>query len=274
MDGHERMASDPSTDRALILAGRHALVTGGSRGIGAACGRALATLGATVTLLARDRDRLTETSRRIGAETGRTVGYIAADVADRAALVAALDSAAAARGPIDVLVNNAGGAVGAPLQAVTDDDWAAALAVNLSSAFWATRAVVPAMQASGFGRVVNVASTAALKGYAYVAAYCAAKHGLVGLTRALAVELAATGITVNAVCPGFAETEMTEDAIARIAAATGRSADEARAALVAFNPQGRLVRPREVADAVAFLCLPSSAGITGVALPVAGGEIA
>ena len=172
-----------------------------------------------------------------------------------------------------VLVNNVGGTTSAPIDAVDDAAWDAALALNLTSVFVATQAVLPDMRAAGFGRIVTIASTAAQKGYAYVAPYCAAKHGALGFTRALAIELAREPITVNAVCPGFADTEMTARSIDAIVAATGRDPVDARRALEAMSPQRRLIRPEEVASAVAWLCDPAQVGVTGQALGVAGGEV-
>ncbi|HEY5789496.1 MAG TPA: SDR family oxidoreductase, partial [Gammaproteobacteria bacterium] len=182
-------------------------------------------------------------------------------------------AAAAAAGPVEVLVNHAGAARSAPLQRTDLALWQQMLAVNLTGVFLCCRAVLPAMRERGWGRIVNVASTAGLRGYAYVGAYCAAKHGVIGLTRALALETAREGITVNAVCPGYADTEMTRATLENIRAKTGRSAEQALAELVRFNPQGRLVAPAEVAAAVAWLCAPDSAAVTGQAVAVAGGEV-
>ena len=255
------------------LAGRHAVVTGASRGIGAAVAAELVRLGADVTLLARRREPLAETSRALTAD-GARVHDIVADVTDEDAVARALADATAALGAPAILVNNAGGAESAPFARTDAALWRRMLDLNLTSAYLCTRAAVPAMIAGGWGRVVNVASTAGLKGYGYVSAYVAAKHGVVGLTKALAVEFARTGVTVNAVCPGYTDTPMLDAAIATIAAKTKRTGDEARASLASSNPMGRLIAPEEVAAAVGYLCLPTSGSITGQTLALDGGETA
>lgn len=231
----------------MTLTGKHAVVTGGNRGIGAAIVRALQEHGARVTIIHR-----------------ATV-----DVADGAAVARAFG----AMGRVDILVNNAGQAGSAPFAKTDHDLWRRMLSVNLDGTYYCMQAVLPGMREAGWGRIVNIASTAGLVGYRYVSAYCAAKHGVVGLTRAVALEVATLGITVNAVCPGYTETDMASDAIAKIAERTKRTREEARAELEAHNPQHRLVRPEEVANAVAWLCLPGSEAITGQAIAVAGGEV-
>ena len=255
------------------LAGRHALVTGAARGIGAEIARGLAADGARVTLLGRDAGRLQALADSLADAVGASARIAVADVADAAAVVRAFDAAAAAFGPITVLVNNAGQAESAPLLKTTDTLWAQMIAVNLTGTFLCSRAALPGMLASGRGRIVNIASTAGQRGYAYVAAYSAAKHGVVGLTRSLALEVAKRGVTVNAVCPGYTETDILRDSIANVVAKTGRSEAEARAQFAAGNPQGRIVQPAEVADAVRWLCGPGAAAITGQTVSVSGGEV-
>lgn len=255
------------------LTGRHAVVTGASRGIGAAVAAELVRLGADVTLIARRREPLTETAQALASGPGR-IHDIAADVTDEAAIGRALAEATSALGTPAILVNNAGGAESAPFAKTDPALWRRMIDLNLTSAYLCTRAAAPAMLAAGWGRIVNIASTAGLKGYGYVSAYVAAKHGLVGLTRALAVEFARTGVTVNAVCPGYTDTPMLNAAIATIAAKTQRSDAEARASLAASNPMGRLIAPEEVAAAVGYLCLPAASSVTGQTLTIDGGEIA
>jgi NAD(P)-dependent dehydrogenase (short-subunit alcohol dehydrogenase family) len=247
------------------LTGKHAVVTGASRGIGLAIARALLAEGARVTLMARDPAAL-ETA---AAELGAGAAWQQIDVSDAASVAAAFARAGAA----DILINNAGQAASAPFMRTEAALWQRMLDVNLTGAYHCIQAALPAMLDAGWGRIVNVASTAGLTGYRYVAAYCAAKHGLVGLTRALALELAAKGVTVNAVCPGFTETDIVQEAVANIVRKTGRSEAQARAELSAANPQGRLVQPDEVAHAVAMLCMPAAAAMNGQAIAVAGGEV-
>jgi NAD(P)-dependent dehydrogenase (short-subunit alcohol dehydrogenase family) len=205
--------------------------------------------------------------------TGTAAGWEQADVTDAAALAAAVARAEAVRGPVAILVNNAGVAESAPFARTDRALWDRMLAVNLTAPYEAARAVLPGMIAHGWGRVVNVASTAGLTGYPYVAAYVAAKHGVVGLTRALALETAKTGVTVNAVCPGYTETDLLTSSVERVMRETRRSEADVRASFARGNPQGRLVQPEEVAAAVLFLCGPGSDAMTGQAIAVAGGEV-
>ncbi|MCV2359046.1 SDR family oxidoreductase [Paucibacter sp. TC2R-5] len=252
---------------AMALSGLHAAVTGGGSGIGAAVAQRLVAAGARVSLLGRNLDKLQGQAAAL-APFG-LVDVCVLDVADEASVKAAF----AQIGAIDILVNNAGQVETAPLAKTSLALWQAMLNVNLTGTFLCSREVVAGMSERGFGRIINVASTAALTGYAYVAAYCAAKHGVLGLTRAMALEFAKKRVTINAVCPGYTETDIVARALDNIANKTGRSTDEARAELVAANPQGRLVQPQEVADTVLWLAQRGSGAVTGQAIAVCGGEL-
>jgi len=231
----------------MRLAGRHAIVTGGGTGIGAAIAAALEAEGAAVSRIGRRREKLGSNG-------------FAADVTDRGQVDAAFAAACAANGPVSILVNNAGAARGVPFARVTAELWRELLAVNLDGVFHCCQAALADLLAAGAGRIVTIASMAGLHGFAYAAPYIAAKHGAVGLTRALAAEYAATTLRVNAVCPGFVDSEMTQESVANIRAKTGRGEDEARAELARLNPCGRLIAPKEVADAVLALILSDRSG--------------
>ncbi|MEM0907737.1 MAG: SDR family oxidoreductase [Pseudomonadota bacterium] len=245
----------------------HVLVTGGGTGIGKAVATEMASDHA-VSLVGRRIEPLQQV-----AATLRQGAAFPGDVTDRDVLAGAVDAAKARFGPITALVAAAGIAATAPV-AKTDRALLQRLfAVNVEGVLNAIQLVLPAMLDKGSGRIVVVASTAALKGYAYAGAYAASKHAVLGLVRSLALETAKTGVTANAVCPGFADTEMTAESIARIVRKTGRTEDEARATLAATNPMGRLIDPGEVADTVRWLCGSGASAVTGQAIAVAGGEV-
>jgi 3-hydroxybutyrate dehydrogenase len=245
----------------------HALVTGGGRGIGRAIAAQLAGAGATVTVLGRQRAALDE-----AVAAGEAHFAEIADVADQAALSAAVTKAAA-RQPIDILIANAGIAESAPFAKSNAALFKRMMDVNFMGVVYSIQAALPSMMDRPYGRIVAVASTAGLKGYAYVSAYSAAKHAVIGLVRSLALELANTPITINAVCPGFTDTDLVAGSIDNIMKKTGRSREQAVAELARHNPQGRLVTPKEVADTVLWLCGEGASAITGQAIAVAGGEV-
>lgn len=252
------------------LSGRHALVTGANRGIGVAIVQRLLAEGARVTLLGRQLPKVAA----VAAELSEHDSYaVAADVSNADQMRAAIRDAGNHFGPVDLLVNNAGQAASAPLHKMDDALWHSLLAVNLTGTYNGMRQVLPSMLQRDFGRIVNIASVTGLKGYPYISAYSASKHGVIGLTRSVALEVANRNITVNAVCPGYTDTDIVRDAVGNIQSKTGRSESEALAALVANNPQRRLVRCDEVANVVAWLCLPGSESITGQSIAVAGGEV-
>jgi NAD(P)-dependent dehydrogenase (short-subunit alcohol dehydrogenase family) len=244
----------------MTLAGKRAFITGGGSGAGADLARGFAAAGAEVVICGRRAAPLQAVAEATGAR------YLLADVTAEADMTHAFAEA----GPCDIVIANAGAADSAPFGKVTLDHWNAMIATNLTGVFLTFRAGLA--QLPGWGRLIAVASTAGIRGYAYVAPYTAAKHGTVGLVRALAQEVALRPVTVNALCPGFLDTGMTDRSVATIVAKTGRSPEAARAALAATNPQHRLIRPAEVTAAALWLCGPGSEGINGQALAIAGGE--
>jgi NAD(P)-dependent dehydrogenase (short-subunit alcohol dehydrogenase family) len=246
----------------MMLAGKHAVVTGGGTGVGAEVARTLAEAGAKVTIMGRSEAPL----------KAQGLPYQLCDVTEAEAVQAAFAAARADQGPIDIMVANAGAAESVPFAKMTPEHLSAMLAVNLIGVSNCWQAALLDMKAAGWGRMIAVASTAAQKGYPYVAAYCAAKHGVLGLTRALSIELAMTGITVNAICPGFIETPLLDRSIANIVKTTGMSEEQAAKSLKAGNPQKRFIQTDEVAGAALWLCTEAARSVNGHALSLSGGE--
>lgn len=251
----------------MTVANRHIIITGGGTGVGADIAARFAAAGGKVTIMGRRIGPLED----VAAQTGATA--IICDVTDAEAVTAAVAKAEAVNGPVAVAVANAGAASGKPFDRMTGDDLTAALSVNVAGVFNLWRAALPAMKSAGWGRMIAVASTAGLKGYPYVAGYCAAKHAVVGLTRALSLELARTGVTVNALCPGFIETPLLDRSIANITAKTGMTEEKAAASLRRNNPQDRFIQTEEVAETAIWLCSDAAKSINGHALSLSGGEI-
>lgn len=254
-------------------AGRHAVVTGGGRGMGTAIAEVLARQGAAVTVMGRTRETLEHTAAAIAAAHGGAVGVEVVDLAEPDQIERAFAAAVERLGPVSLLVNNAGIAIPAPFHRTDLALWNKIFAIDATAPFLCSRQVLKGMIDAGFGRIVTISSTAGLTGFPYVSAYCAAKHAAIGMTRALAMEVAKTGVTVNCVCPGYTDTDIVGHALDNIAAKTGRTREQALADIVSHNPQGRLIEPREVAETVAWLCQPVSASITGQSILVAGGEL-
>jgi NAD(P)-dependent dehydrogenase (short-subunit alcohol dehydrogenase family) len=250
------------------LEGRHALITGGGTGIGAAAARHLHAAGAKVTLLGRRMEPLLAVAEEIG---GNAIG---GDVTEPEQIGNAFDEARTLNGPIDLLVVNAGIAESAPFHKMSRESWDRIIATNLTAAFECSRAAIGDLLKSGNGRLVFVASVASLRGVPYAAHYAASKHGLLGLMRSLAAEYAKTSLTVNAVCPGYVDTPMTDQSVARVSQITGRSEEDSRSAITSMNASGRLVDPEAIGNVIAMLCLPLSRDINGAAITIDGGTAA
>jgi NAD(P)-dependent dehydrogenase (short-subunit alcohol dehydrogenase family) len=250
------------------LAGRHALITGGGTGIGAAAAAQLNAAGAKLSLLGRRMEPLQAVAGSYGGSA------IQCDVTDGPRIAAAFDEARAANGPIDLLIVNAGIAESAPFHKMTRESWDRIIATNLTAAFECSRAAIGDLLNSENGRLVFVASVASIRGVPYASHYAASKHGLLGLMRSLAAEYAKTSLTVNAVCPGYVDTPMTDQSVARVSEITGRSAGDARTAITSMNASGRLVDPEAIGNVIAMLCLPLSRDINGAAVTIDGGTSA
>jgi NAD(P)-dependent dehydrogenase (short-subunit alcohol dehydrogenase family) len=261
------------TDTERYLEGKHAIVTGGSRGIGAAIAAGLTSRGADVTIMGRSGEWLERKAAELRGERGATVAAEQCDVADPSSIRRAFARAVANLGPAYILVNNAGVATSRKFVDLTPELWNETIAVNLTGTFHCTSEVLPAMIQAKSGRIVNMSSTAGLRGYKTMTAYAASKHGVIGFTRSLALETARLGITVNAVCPAYTDTDMASAGVNALMTNLGKTREEAEKMLTSNIPRGTLITPEEVAAAVLWLCSPDASGVTGIAMPVAGGEV-
>ena len=271
MSNTGKISGDMFTEKPL--AGQHAMVTGGSRGIGAAISNILARLGAKISLTGRTEVALQEQGNHLKSQFGVAVHTTVGDMSQEADVEACFVGAKEAQGDITILVNNAGIGKSAPFHRMETKFWNQTIGLNLTGTYLCTKQVFGNMRDAGYGRIVNVSSTVGLRGYPYIAAYCASKHGVIGLTRTLALEAVKKGITVNAICPGYTDTDLVAEAVDSIVGKTGRERSEIQAEIDNMSPMGRMVTPEEVAETAAWLCLPSSASITGQAIVIAGGAV-
>ena len=255
------------------LKGQHAIVTGGTRGIGAAISNYLARLGANISLTGRTEETLNTQSAHLAREYGVQSFTVKGDMSQETDVEKCFGDAFETLGPPHILINNAGIGKSAPFHRMDSEMWNSIIGLNLTGTFLCTRQVFGTMRDAGYGRIVNISSTVGLRGYPYIAAYCASKHGVIGLTRTLALECVKKGITVNAICPGYTDTDLVNDAVDEIVNKTGRDRGDIQSEIDNMSPMGRMVSPEEVAETVAWVCLPSSASITGQAIVIAGGAV-
>ena len=266
-----KISGDMFTEKPLQ--GQHAMVTGGSRGIGAAISNILAHLGANISLTGRTQDTLDEQANHLKSEYGVEVFMTTGDMSQEPDVEKCFAGAVDALGDITILINNAGVGKSAPFHRMETEFWNMTIGLNLTGTYLCTKQVFGKMRDAGYGRIVNISSTVGLRGYPYIAAYCASKHGVIGLTRTLALEAVKKGITVNAICPGYTDTDLVAEAVDSIVGKTGRKRDDIQSEIDNMSPMGRMVTPEEVAETTGWLCLPSSASITGQAIVIAGGAV-
>jgi len=271
MDNNSKISGDMFTEKPLK--GQHAVITGGTRGIGAAISIYLARLGANISLTGRSEKTLTQRAQQIKSKYKVKVHTAAGNMADELDVGRCFESASKELGSVQILVNNAGVGKSAPFHRMETNLWNEIIGLNLTGTYLCTKQVFSEMRESGYGRIVNISSTVGLRGYPYIAAYCASKHGVIGLTRTLALECVKNGITVNAICPGYTDTDLVSEAVDAIVEKTGKERTEIQSEIDNMSPMGRMVTPDEVAETVAWICLPSSASITGQSIVVSGGAV-
>ena len=271
MDKNSKISGNMFTEKPLK--GQHAVITGGSRGIGAAISNYLAHLGADISLTGRTEKTLAEQANYIRNNYKVKVHTALGNMADELDVGRCFESASKELGSVQILVNNAGVGKSAPFHRMETNLWNEIIGLNLTGTYLCTKQVFSEMRESGYGRIVNISSTVGLRGYPYIAAYCASKHGVIGLTRTLALECVKKGITVNAICPGYTDTDLVSEAVDAIVEKTGKERTEIQSEIDNMSPMGRMVTPDEVAETVAWICLPSSASITGQSIVVSGGAV-